>query len=374
MPSATGSSSFSINDIALWLSAEDHYNIHLCHIAGLILARNQGSSLHSFSITQEITKKLDLLAVERPKVWCDAPTAVMNGRTQEAVSHFERSMCQIWHFELGMLTHLPFMLRASTDRQYHQSRISCLSASRGLIRRWVHIRETQETNLFSNLTDFQAFTATITLILGLLGSMYTTADAVLLEERYEDMRLVETVVEILERLKQHGTGVHMVNQSISIIHTLQSILHNDGKSPDNLRLEIPHFGIISVARSGAVQSLEGERIVGANPRSNVYSMDVGQPISVERFNSSPLAAVIEPTWTRSPVPTSQMYLAANSDGGAINGNGLWMDNTILNFTSTQFPIFEESKMDNNIEWPFLEGDVIFFDGLLNTDVEGNWPW
>lgn len=77
-------------------------------------------------------------------------------------------MCQVWHFELATLLHLPFMLRAADDRRYEHSRVSCLNASRSLIRRWLAIRESHETFYFSNLIEFEVFTATTTLLLGLL--------------------------------------------------------------------------------------------------------------------------------------------------------------------------------------------------------------
>jgi hypothetical protein len=83
--------------------------------------------------------------------------------------------------------------------------------------------------------------------------------------------LVETVVQILEELKQRGAGVLLVNQGIPVIRTLQGVLRNEGSSSGNMRLEIRHFGTITITRSGNVQSLEGEHILSANSRSCVTS-------------------------------------------------------------------------------------------------------
>ena len=49
-----------------------------------------------------------------------------------------------------------------------------------------------------------------------------------------------------------------------------------------------------------------------------------------------------------------------------------MENTILQFTSSMFPTFETPEMNSTMEWPFQEGDTMFYDSLLTTDVEGNW--
>ena len=375
VPSATASAPFPFNDQAPWLSTEDLYNKHLCQISGLILARNQGDSIHAFSITQEIDEKLDTLAKQLPQTWWEIPTNVITGRTEEAASEFERVMCQIMHFELKTLVHLPFMLRAATDRRYHYSHVSCLSASRGLIKTWMFMREAYGTTFVSNLVEFQAFTAAITLLLGLLGTIPTISDPAVLKERYEDQQLVETVIQILEGLKQYGTNVHVITQSISVIRTLQGVLRNEGNSSGNLRLDIPHFGTISVARGGTVQSLEGERILGANPRSDVASSEVHSL----RSNPSPSGSGAGPasSSTSTSLPRGQEYQSLNAaDGEAITtDNAAWMNNnTVLQFTSSQFPTFETSAMDSAADWQFQESDVILFNSLVNTDVEGNWDF
>ncbi|KAE8452670.1 hypothetical protein EG329_013929 [Mollisiaceae sp. DMI_Dod_QoI] len=372
VPSATGVAPFSFDDNAPWLTSEHFYNKQLCHISGLILARNQGDFAHAFSATQEIDEKLDSLAKQMPRSWWQIPTSAIIGRTDEAASQFERVMCQIWHFELETLVHLPFMLRAATERRYEYSRVSCLRASRGLIKTWMFIREVHGTTLISNLVEFQAFTAAITLLLGLLGPTGTTTDPATLKDRYEDMQLVETVVQILAGLKRNGSGVHVVNQSISVIRTIQGVLENEGNSSGNLRLEIPHFGTISIARSGAVQSLQGDRILGANLRSDVMSMEVNPPLQARSSSPTRLPTGVGSTWTSTSIPRSQGYQTGNSEGVMIDSNGARMTNTILQFTSTQFPTFEAQAMDISSEWPSQESNVMFFDSLLSTDLEGNW--
>lgn len=66
------------------------------------------------------------------------------------------------------------------------------------------------------------FTAAITLLLGLIGPSHTTTNPIVVRERTENMQLVETVVQILEGLKGCGTGVEVVNQSISVIRSLKA--------------------------------------------------------------------------------------------------------------------------------------------------------
>ncbi|KKK19590.1 hypothetical protein AOCH_001311, partial [Aspergillus ochraceoroseus] len=312
LPSSTGSAGFPFDAAAAaaaWLSPEDLYHKNLYHISGLILARNQEPCTHSFSTTQRIGEQLDALAAQMPAAWWEIPRTILNTRTKEASAQFERIMCQIWHFELATLAHLPFMLRAATDRRYEYSHISCLDASRNLIKRWIAIHQSPRTTLvFSNLLEFQTFTAATTLVLGLLAPQRRSTDPDVLQARLDDSQLVETVLESFERLPRQGRGGGMTvsAQSVSVIRTLQRFLHH-GTASDRLRLEIPFFGVILIAGSGAVQPLQGERILGGNAGHG------------------------------------------SSSSSSLDPDGV-----------------------DSSAWTFEESDMIFFDSLVNTDLEGNW--
>ena len=236
------------------------------------------------------------------------------------------------------------------------------------------MREAYGTTFVSRFVEFQAFTAAVTLLLGLLGTTSTTNDPVIMKEQQEDQQLVETVVQVLERLYQYGTNVQGVSPSISVIRTLQDILRNEGNSSGNVRLTIQHFGTISVARGGTVQSLEGERILGANPRSTVTSMEIHPLRQAGQSSSTSPATGAGPSSTSTSVPRGPEYQSFNDGGEAMTESGAWMNNTLLQFTSSQFPTFEAQPMDSAAEWQFSESDVMLFDSLLNTDVEGNWDF
>ncbi|KAJ5587342.1 uncharacterized protein N7459_003107 [Penicillium hispanicum] len=361
VPSCTGSAVFPFADDAAWLSPEDLYHKNLYHISGLILARNQEDCAHSFSTTQRISEKLDSLAEQMPPAWWEMPTNILTTRTKEASIQFERIMCQIWHFELATLVHLPFMLRAATDRRYEHSRLSCLNASRNLINRWTIIRENHSTLLFSNLLEFQAFTAATTLLLGLLGPSRD-----LVQERHEDSQLIERVVQNFERLKQRGIGMSVGAQSISVIRTLQLFLHGETPS-DRLRLEIPFFGIIKIARSGNLQPLEGERMLGANSSQKTFI----RPALSTVFSSTERTE-------RSPILTSCSGIQSREMVG--NGEGsadivVPRNDTIWQFSGGHFQLSEASYMQGDpdiSEWPFQEIDTMLFDSLANTDLVGDW--
>jgi hypothetical protein len=373
--STTSSIPFSLDDNISWLSTEDLYNKHLCQIAGLILTRNQADSTHAFSSTQEIDEKLGSLAKQMPQTWWEIPTSLIDGRTEEAGSELDRILCHFWHFQLETLVHLPFMLRAATDRRYDYSRISCLNASRSLIKRWMFIRKSPSTLPVNTLVEFQAFTAAITILLGLLGPKPLTTDQVFLKERHGDSQLVETTVQILEDLKQHGVGAQVVNQGISVIRTLQGVLLNEGNISDDLRLEIQYFGTISISRSGTVHSLEGERILGAHPRSTETTIRANPLYQAGQSSLAPLTADAEITSTLMSVPINQEYQNVNGEGEIFNDSNSWMNDNFLHFTSSQFPMFEAQAFNGATVWPeFQESNALSSNSSLNPGVEIGWDF
>jgi hypothetical protein len=221
--------------------------------------------------------------------------------------------------------------------------------------------------LFSSLLEFQAFTAATTLLLGLLSARSST-DQDTLRERQEDTRLVETTVKAFERLKQHGAGMSVGTQSISVICTLQSFLQGESIS-DKMRLEIPFFGVIRIARSGAVQPLEGERIVGANAYPNALFLRPSESV----ISSSIMGTELSPTLT--PQTRKRMFAEIDVNDGVHAGNGVRREDTILQISGGHFQLPEAPGAQDDLdtsEWFFQESDMILFDSLVNTDLVGNW--
>lgn len=381
LPSSTGSAAFPLLDADddIWLSPENVYHKRLYHIAGLILARNQSDSTHTYSTTQRIGEQLASFAAEMPPAWWEVATSIPTTRTKEAFAQFERVMCQIWHFQLEMLVYLPFMLRSATDRRYEHSHISCLNASRNLIKRWISIRESSsDTILFSNLLEFEAFTAATTLLLGILASPKTANFShILEEEQQEDFRLVETVVENLERLKQQGAGMSVGNQSISVIRTLQRFVNlngGGGNFPDRLRLEIPFFGVIMLARHGAVlQPLEGERILGANSSQQSASSSLLHAAQ----SAVPSFPMLETGRTSSDLVFDPTIQPLQDTVGTDSEIGTGSDGAALQVFGGHFQLPQESVIQgilDSSEWCFQESDMISFDSLIDTDLVGNWTF
>lgn len=367
VPSSTGATAFNARNRSPWLSTEDLYHQKLYQLSGLILARNQDDFTHSFSTTQRISEELDLFANQMSPDWWEIPASLQSTRIKEASVEFERVMCQIWHFELEILLHLPFMLRAANDRRYEYSQISCLNACRSLIKRWIAIRDKRDPLLFSDLLEFQAFTASTTLMLGLLSSTGVSSPAIL-QEQQEDSVLIDIVVENFERRGRDESGKFISSQSISAIRALQKFLC-DKNTSRSLRLEIPFFGTIKVAHS-ALQPLEGERLLGANGGRGMSFSHFDQPTP----SSTAMRGNFASTSTFHTPAKTHLQTAEQTESDD-SGNCIGNIDTLLQLSGGHFHPFDDSFIQtNNLtgEWPTQETDMILFDSLLDSDLVGTW--
>ncbi|KAJ0415401.1 hypothetical protein BJY00DRAFT_304889 [Aspergillus carlsbadensis] len=377
LPSSTGLVVFPLDDNAAYVSPEDLYHKKLYHISGLILDRNQGDSTHSFSTTLRISEQLDSFAAQMPPGWWEIPGTIASTRTRESSAEFERIMCQIWHFELASLLHLPFMLRATSERGFEYSRSKCLNAARNLVGRWVSIRESKTSLLFSNLLEFQAFTAATTLLLGLLAGEPSTHSAII-NERNEDSQLVERVVANFETRTRHlasGSDSSVANpvssQSIQVLRTLQTFLCA-GDPSDGLRLEIPFFGVIRVARSGgpAVQAIQGERLFGGASGQTILQLAQPTVASPETATIASLTSIPRPRKR-----TQQEMMEGDDEEGYTDNNSFGRVEPSLHISSNHFQLHPAPDILGGlgtVEWDFCESDRLFFDSLVNSDLTGDW--
>lgn len=305
-----------------------------------------------------------------PKSWWElsAPsTAAQFERSEEAAQQFDRALAQLWHYELEQLVHLPFMLRAGTDRRYEYSRLCCLDASRGVIQRWLFIRDKSKSNFACRIVEFQALTASITLLLGHMQPSQDIKGQQQLEQEKMDRTLINSVKQILE--DSHAeSGDEVVLHSIEVLNTLLSIDLNDcnhntcnrnGAKIGNLKLRIPHFGTITLVRS---------------PINTVASTTASQPQNVDFDMNSTTAS--EPAWQKMSPSQSLSQSQPGMQHQQQQPIVPYPTPPLLTFTSSQVPPFLTGVEEVGPGWHFRDEDIVFFNSLLNTDLEleGNWDF
>jgi hypothetical protein len=234
------------DDEASTLTPEQRYGRRLIHIASLLIERNQSPRPPSFAATQDIDEKLEAISKELPADWWDLPEPGSSRMTEEAGVSFDKAVGHIWHYQLLALIHLPFLLHAQTEKRHAYSRTTCLHASREMIKRYIVLRK--DNRSFScKILEFQIFTATVTVMIAILGTTAYEGQARGLEA--EDWRLVEEVVSIMENLSGYP-GEAMSRESAKVLKALQEMSRRAEAKPGNEMLRIPYFGTINVSVQG----------------------------------------------------------------------------------------------------------------------------
>jgi hypothetical protein len=308
----------------------------LCHITASIIERNANENLQAYAATQEIEESLEQLARNMPASWWVVPASLTGHRTQSAAEAFDRLLNQIWFFQLEAFLHIPFMLRASAERRFEYSKFSCLKASRELIHRYLALRTSENNSFRCQTVDFGALIATVTLLLSLLELPLANESVEVKEQKESDRALVRTVITSMEELSMDGKDA-VAKKCVSVMKTLLSADSPAGPNGGHLRLTIPYFGTINIAR----------------PPEDPAQQESGL------FNSMQTPAV--PQGQQQAIPDWQglHYQPQNQ-----------VHAPVISFTSSQF---SAHLSHHQIEdWGLQEADTLFFDSLLETDLEGNW--
>lgn len=335
------------------MTKDTFFRWKVCNISSRIIERNQASaSMLAYASTQNIDEQLDSLAKEVGPDWWAIPNVIPNNRSKESAAAFDRLMSQIWFFQLESLLHLPFMLRASTERRFEYSKFSCFKASREVMYRYLLLRSSDNKAFCCNVVDFGALTSAVTLFLGLLEADNGDAQE---KQREADRALIQMVLAAMEELATDRKDV-VAMQSVNVIKALLAFNSSStslGLAPGaNFKLTIPYFGTITIARS---QTSTPQQSNGNTPTyftNGTQQQQQRQPLSINHQ----LPSGNWPGFTFTP--SFPVQNAANGTTAYdVAGAGLYG------------PLEGVSGMG---DWGLGTADTMFFDSLLSTDIEGNW--
>ena len=226
------------------------YRRKLAIIAGHVINRNHAGLTPSLSTTIQIDQELDEKAAEMPAEWWDVAAA----RSSDLISmeeSLERLLTQTWHFQTKAFLHLPFMLQSASNRRLEYNRLACLDAARGLMKIYHSLRIHGSGAFFmGKIFDFQGFTSSLILILGLLGygRMSPIQDNA---QDEEDWRSVEATLDMLRRAASEEHDNIVATQAIPILELMSGMrCPMPGMNPENgkvmAKLNIPFFGLITI--------------------------------------------------------------------------------------------------------------------------------
>ncbi|ROV92588.1 hypothetical protein VMCG_08927 [Cytospora schulzeri] len=272
-----------------------------CAIASRILERNEADDVSGdFTETQEIDLELQRAAAIMPSRWWSAPKlASVTSRTGHGDKtifwDMLRLVNQLYHYNLLNQIHLPFILRFdSTERGHDYSQTMCVNASREVLSRFIEFRSFNHVASCCRAVDFFALLAALTLLLAHLdshrrrrldGSINFLAhqhsgDRAMVEQALENMEVVARVshdslsfknASLLRRLlaiEEEAAGGYpwrTHNMTIPDEQVLASEQSDPEQRPHHakggssgLRIRIPYFGTIRIAREGIISEEQGQ--------------------------------------------------------------------------------------------------------------------
>ena len=245
--------------------AGSDYLMRLARLVGCIIDRNQTTTpTESLTMTVKIEGELIDLAATMPNEWW-----ALDMQENEVLSLlYHRILPQFWHHQARALLHLPFMLKATTDRRYGYHKIAALESARAMLNLFHIFRPVQGFGSpVCKLMDFQAFTVAMILVLNFLGVSSLSPENEV-KEADEDGKLVSTTTSIL-RHASVGAGGGVATQAARALEMF--IGAKDDGSIDcqaTCKLVIPYFGTVCIGpgTSYANKSHPGAKVTQPQPQ------------------------------------------------------------------------------------------------------------
>ncbi|PTB73760.1 N-terminal binuclear Zn cluster-containing/DNA binding domain-containing protein [Trichoderma longibrachiatum ATCC 18648] len=228
----------------------------LCIIMGRVIERNQSSSVAPYAVTVQLDQDMEDLKNDFPPEWTDhyGPEATTQYIYSEEAS-------KIFYYYTLKHIHLPYMLKARTDRRYEHSRLSSMEACRGLIKSYLRLRGSSKTEVIQcEIMDFVIFTSAITLILGILtpgsssieasSASSTTSSPASLTQYAEEWSLIERLV---GELRKTNTLLEctVAKQAAQVLETLVAAGMGTYSAAEDFAVVVPYFGRLRIRGRGS---------------------------------------------------------------------------------------------------------------------------
>ena len=315
------------------------YNFRLANIVGHTIDRNQQlPSNNMLPLTFKIEAEMMELADSMPSDWWES--GLENGGTPYQM--FNRLIPQFWHHQARTLLHLPFMLKATTDRRFEYNKIATLESSREMIKIYRVIRPVKGFgSLVCKMMDFQVFTAAMILILNLLdlygrnGSRdYSGSD--------DDQTLILSTTGILQRASSETDGgvATQAARALENFGNIKEMISLGGKSgyDCSAKMVIPFFGTVVFGPGASFKEQ-------ANARESSQPPQLPTPGESSLDGSTPGSAP-------SNIPSMAPMIPFESNHGQ-NMQGVNMDDDI--FADINFDLDQDwTWFWNNTEIPFVD--------------------
>jgi hypothetical protein len=387
-----------------------------CVIASRILERNHSALIsHDYPLTREIDEDLHKAAAELPcKWWLTADLAAVKDQPDETFWEMRRLFHQLYHYDLLVQLHLPYMLCLQTDQNYDYSRITCVNAAREVLSRFLMFRNFNRFAFSCRSFDFFCLMAAMTLLLAHLdghrraaasiaysaGQQMTTSESLLAHQRPGDRALVEQIQESIEHASREVADT-LSTESADLMRQLMNIeaaaaeknLSHAGKTTPQMtseiggnechavHLQIPYLGTIKITQNGVISKL---------PKTHPNARNTNQSSAQPAFRHAPGSTREQDSDYRSDfndfsrTPHTEIALWDTGDSFQLQPPLEFANHVshqigapnVSQYSSTRGKPFLQGSQDPLLtagtdDWAFQGVDMAFFDNLMRWSGDGS---
>ncbi|KAL9082714.1 MAG: hypothetical protein Q9165_008813 [Trypethelium subeluteriae] len=398
-----------------------------CVLASRILERNESKrASDDFALTLTLDAELQKAARSLPSRWWLAPNLDNVASTDSKALFWDtrRLFAQVLHYNLLNQLHLPYMLRSSSasEHKYEYSGITCVNASREVLSRFITLRSFDRIaySWSCRIVDFLALMAAMTLLLAHLDSQRSSDPQNLLAHQYlTDRAMIEQAQEHMEEVNRLNSDA-LSTQSADLLRRLLAIEVEIGdgnprcarrvsvqeagtetalSGQDNdavLKVHIPYFGIIKIAREGickevpkpqatpattsrpsqsrvvdgsstaSTETLYTEpqmRLSGLTRPSEVQNVEVTVPID-RGYGYVESDSIMSDSYAKTQVPTETPPIPATAANGTATYIAPQLQNALFS-SLRQYADYPELAAGGE-DWAFQGVDMAFFESLMSS--------
>ena len=321
------------------------YLFRLANIVGHIIDRNQQlPSNNMLPLTFKIEAEMMELSASMTSSWWESGLKLCDKEKQM----WSQLLPQFWHHQARTLLHLPFMLKATTDRRYEYNKIATLESAREMIARYRIIRPVQGFgSLVCRMIDFQVFTAAMILVLNLLDH-YRKSNIVDHSEAEHDQDLILVTTNILQRasVETDSSVATQAARALEIFSKIQAMacpLRDPGHDCAT-KVVIPYFGTVVI---GPGTSFKDQSQV-QRPEAMAYPQQLPTPSERSLDGSTPKFMASEDSAT---TPTGPFDLQYGVDTGGMGISG---------------DVFADVNFDLDQDWTWFWNNI----DVPSMDIQG----
>lgn len=215
-------------------------------IGSRIAERNQANSVNirnGHALTKQIECQLDDLIEQMPANWRDTSRESVE---RDGRRVWVRLLPQLWHYQMAVLLHLPYMLRSGSNPTFLHHKFKCLEAAREMTTRFLIMNDRTRCALRSCKTvEFQAFISTVVIVINMLGkdnnqTQYNDSSS------EKDCTIVNNMIRDLRKVSKDHNAVEF--RAAEVLMALKAIGQNEAETGRAFKVNIPYFGSITIAR------------------------------------------------------------------------------------------------------------------------------